>query len=92
MYVLKREFGATDARSGLRRAKLASDSCMTALERRKLDKKAATLASPQLHSCSLSCFQSALSSPAITVNEGTRATKNTIPKLLHKAYLVMPKD
>ena len=52
--LLKREFGATEARSGLKRAKVASDSCMTAFERRKLDKKAATLASPQLQSCSLS--------------------------------------
>jgi hypothetical protein len=70
MFVLNREFGETEARSGLKRARLANDSCITAFERRKLDKKAAILASPQLQSCSLSCFQSVLaSSPAGATNQ-----------------------
>ncbi len=92
MCVLKREFGATEARNGLKRAKLASESCMTAFERRKLDKKAATFASPQLQSCSLSCFQSALaSSPAVATDQFKNSKKNAL-KRLHVTYTLKPKD
>jgi hypothetical protein len=57
-------------RRGLNNARVASERCMTAFERRRFDKNTATLASPHVQSCSLSFSQSELvSSPAVRTSE-----------------------
>ena len=63
-------FESKAVRRGLNSARVASERCMTALERRRLDKNTATLASPQVQSCSLSFSQSEFaSSPAVRTSQ-----------------------